>query len=189
MYKLRMAQDEDAQRVLEIYAPYVTDSSITFEYEVPLLEEFRGRMGAIMAQYPFVVCEEGAGMLGYAYAHRAQERAAYGWNAELSIYLARDARGKGIGRRLYEAIIEILRLQNVQNLYALITHPNQRSERFHEKMGFTCSGCYSKTGYKTGSWHDVRLYERSIGGHASPPKPFISISEVPGEQILKLLEA
>ena len=125
--KIRKVLPSDAARLLEIYKPYVEQTSITFEYELPELEEFEERIRDISSRYPYLVLEEEK-IWGYAYAHKAQERAAYGWNAELSIYLDSSIRGRGMGRRLYHALMEILKLQKVQNLYALITHPNERSE-------------------------------------------------------------
>lgn len=188
--KIRKATIEDALRILEIYRPYVQESSFTFEYDVPALEEFQERMRSIMAEYPYLVCEDEMGRVqGYVYAHRAQERAAYGWNAELSVYLDKNCRGKGMGTRFYEALMRILRLQNVQNLYALITSPNEKSEALHEKMGFTCSGRYTKTGFKAGAWHDVLLYEKMIGGHECPPSKFLPFPQIPEEAIQEILES
>lgn len=186
--RIRRAGLLDAARILEIYSPYVQQSSVTFEYDVPALEEFQERMRGIMAEYPYLVCEDEMGKVqGYAYAHRAQERAAYGWNAELSVYLDKNCQGKGVGTRLYEALTKILRLQNVQNLYALITSPNEKSEALHEKMGFACSGRYTKTGFKAGAWRDVLLYEKIIGKHECPPPPFLPFPQIPEEVVQEIL--
>ena len=96
--KLRITEPEDAAGLLDIYKPYVLHTAITFEYEVPSLQEFEQRIRQFSAQYPYLVCEAGGELLGYAYAHRFQERAAYGWNAECSVYVSQQAAGRHIGR-------------------------------------------------------------------------------------------
>ena len=138
--KLRITEPEDAAGLLDIYKPYVLHTAITFEYEAPSLQEFEQRIRQFSAQYPYLVCEADGELLGYAYAHRFQERAAYGWNAECSVYVSQQAAGRHIGRALYSALIRLLRQQNVVNLYGVVTLPNSRSERLHEAMGFR-RGC------------------------------------------------
>lgn len=144
--KLRFAVPEDAKALLRIYAQYI-DTNITFEYVLPSEEEFVERICSFSQVYPYLVCEENGRIVGYAYAHRLQERAAYQWNAELSIYIDRDARSRGLGRRMYTALTALLRLQGVKTAYAIITQPNERSERLHEAMGFARIGVMHSTGY------------------------------------------
>ncbi len=186
--KLRITEPEDAAGLLDIYKPYVLHTAITFEYEVPSLQEFEQRIRQFSAQYPYLVCEAGGELLGYAYAHRFQERAAYGWNAECSVYVSQQAAGRHIGRALYSALIRLLRQQNVVNLYGVVTHPNSRSERLHEAMGFRRAGLYRRTGYKLGGWHDVAWYEKSLGCPGEAPAPFIGIRQLPQATIAAILE-
>jgi len=184
----RFASEDDAAALLAIYAPYVTDTDITFETEVPTEEEFRGRIREISAEYPYLVCERAGRIVGYAYAHRAFARAAYRWDAELTVYLAQDARGEGLGERLYRRLLALLRLQGVQTVYGVVTSPNLASDRLHTRMGFAREGLFRNTGYKCGAWHDVSWYALAIGNYENPPAELKSISQVPQaerEAILK----
>jgi len=184
---IRLARDCDAEEILAVYAPYIKETAITFEYEVPSLEEFRRRIETISAEYPYLVCESGGKVVGYAYAHRQMQRAAYQWNAELSVYLDGAHSRRGLGKALYGALIEILRLQNVRNVYGGVTVPNAPSEALHESMGFTRLGVYHDTGYKCGAWHDVAWFERSIGEHGAEPKAFVSIRELDPNAVAQIL--
>ena len=174
---LRFAVPEDAAALLRVYAQYI-DTDITFEYVLPSPEEFAGRIRSFSQTYPYLVCEEEGRVVGYAYAHRLQERAAYQWNAELSIYLDRDARSRGLGRRLYTALMELLRLQGVKTAYAIVTLPNERSERLHEAMGFARIGVMHSTGYKNGAWHDVAYFEKALAPYENDPRPILAVSEI-----------
>ncbi|AET67785.1 sortase-like acyltransferase [Desulfosporosinus orientis DSM 765] len=185
---IRQATEGDAAEILEIYAPYIKETNITFEYEVPTLDDFKKRIQEIASHYPYIVCLLDGKMVGYAYAHRHMERAAYQWNAELSVYVAKDCLRLGIGKALYNALIEILKLQNVQNLYAIVTYPNPNSEKMHQYFGFQTIGIYPKTGYKFGQWIDVIWLEKSIGEHEKNPKPLVSIGEISGEVITNILD-
>lgn len=133
--RIRFAQEKDATALLEIYKQYI-DTSITFEYELPSKEEFQRRIREYSKEYPYFICTENGRCVGYVYAHRAQERAAFQWNAELSIYLDKNFQGKGLGRVLYEMMFEILSLQGVKTLYSLVTTPNPNSIKLHESTGF-----------------------------------------------------
>lgn len=187
MRSIRFARDADAERILDIYRPYILETSITFEEEVPVREEFRNRILTISAEYPYLVCEEEGVVVAYAYAHQYQGRASYRWNAELSVYAEHSAQRKGIGRALYGALLEILRLQGIRNVYALITVPNQNSRALHEAMGFRRLGEYRQTGYKRGKWHDVAIYEKSIGSHAPNPAPLVPVRALDREVLNEIL--
>ena len=145
---LRRAHLEDAEAILGIYAPYIRNTNITFEYEVPSLSEFRDRMAGIMEGYPYLTCEIDGIAAGYAYAHRYKERAAYQWDAELSVYLREGCERRGIGQAFYTALMEILKEQHVRNVYGIVTSPNPPSEALHAAMGFRLAGVSLKTGYK-----------------------------------------
>lgn len=184
--KLRMANLNDAKDILDIYRPYVTDTIITFEYEVPTISEFRSRIESILENYPYIVCLIDDKIIGYVYAGKHKERAAYMWNAELSIYLHKEYTKEGIGKVLYNAILDILKIQNIQNVYGCITEDNIASEKFHEYFGFNKLGIFNKTGYKFNKWHDVTWYEKNIGGYGKP-KEFISIRNINIKNIEEVL--
>ncbi len=185
--KLRFATVEDAPVLLEIYRQYI-DTTITFEYELPSVEEFGKRIQEYSEMYPYFLCEEEGRCVGYVYAHKAQERAAYQWNAELSIYLDENYRGRKIGVRLYQMMEELLKLQGVKTLYGLVTTPNPRSERLHLQTGFLLAGRYHNTGYKKNTWCDVLLFEKSIGDYGDAPTPIKSIREISTDTITELIE-
>ena len=183
---LRFAVPDDADALRAIYAQYI-DTSVTFEYSLPSPEEFRRRMEDISAEYPYLVWEEDGVPLGYAYAHRYRERAAYRWGAELSVYLDRDARGRGLGARLYGALMALLRLQGIRTVYGVVTQPNEASDRLHTAMGFTVAGVVHNAGFKAGRWHDVTTYEKPIAPYDDEPAPPIRIRDVDPEEIERFI--
>lgn len=184
---LRIATPGDAYALAEIYAYYVEQTAITFEYDAPDAAEFAERIAHKLEKYPYLVAEVDGEVVGYAYASELRERAAFGWDAELSVYLHPDKRGRGIGERLYSALIELLKLQRFVALYACITSPNEPSIKLHEKLGFTYAGRFKATGYKRGKWHDVLWYEKRIGGDGKPLPviDFPALDRKTVEQILK----
>lgn len=186
-YVLRFAEEKDAAALLAIYAPYVKNTSITFEYEVPAVEEFSQRIREISSFYPYLVCEKNGKIVGYAYAQRHKARAAYQWGCELSIYLAEDVRGMGIGPMLYRTLMQLLTLQNVRNFYACITSPNPASEHMHLALGFTLSGLWHHSGFKQGCWHDVAWYEKAAGSIQDAPRPLINVHDLDPGTVKKLL--
>ena len=139
-YTLRLAKPDDAEKLLEIYAPFVissdrTLSDVSFEYEVPSVEEFTERIKNISADYPYIVCEHEGRLLGYVYAHPYIQRAAYQWGAEVTIYLAPEGQGRGLGKVMYAALEALLRLQGIVVTYACITASNEHSVKMHESCG------------------------------------------------------
>lgn len=174
---IRLATTEDAKELLDIYSQYI-DTPITFEYTLPTEAEFAKRIEDIGKDYPYLVCEDGGKICGYAYAHRHMERMAYQWNVELSVYIAKEYVSRGIGRRLYTVLLEILKLQGIKTAYALVTVLNEKSERLHEGLGFERIGTYHSTGYKNGSWHDVAIFEKRIAECDSVPEKVLKIGEV-----------
>lgn len=159
---IRLARKEDLEQIRNIYAPYVTDTAVSFEYEVPTPEEFEQRFSGITAQFPWLVWEENGEILGYAYGSAPFERAAYQWCAESSIYLASHARGRGIGRKLQTALEEILKRQGYRILYALITSENQASLDFHRAVGFSDCAVFENCGYKFGRLHSVIWLKKEL---------------------------
>lgn len=184
---IREASIKDASRILEIYAPYIRETTYSFEYKVPTLQEFEARMAGIMKRYPFLVCEEEGGIIGYAYADTYGIRAAYDWCADLSIYVDKNHRGKGIGARLYRKLFAILKEMHLQNLYAVITGENNVSVCFHEKLGFEIFAVYPKSGYKFGKWLDVIWMQICLGEHENPPKSVIWAPDLDPGQIETIL--
>lgn len=169
---IRDAKEEDAERLLDIYAPYVTDTAITFEYEVPTLEDFRGRIINVSRHYPWLVAITEGRIVGYAYASPFHERAAYQWAVETSIYVDKNERGKGIGKMLHTALEERLKQQGILNMNACIAHPEQEdeyltydSESFHQRLGYTQVAHFHKCGKKFGRWYDMIWMEKLIGEH------------------------
>ena len=182
----RFAEEADAPALLAIYGQYI-DTPITFECALPSVESFTERIRSIRSAYPYIVCEEDGRIWGYAYAHRQAERAAYQWNAELSVYLDRDHTGRGLGKRLYAALMELLRLQGVRTVYALVTVPNEKSEALHRAMGFRHMGTQRSTGYKDGAWRDVAWFEKQIAPYDPDPAPLAPIGQVPLERLAEIL--
>ena len=157
---IRMAQVRDIPAMLEIYAPYVQNTTVTFEYTVPSAEEFTARFLAITAQFPWLVWEENGTVLGYAYASAPFSRAAFQWCAEPSIYLSPQIQRKGAGKQLYAVLEELLRRQGYRVLYALITQENSPSIAFHKKQGYTQTAILPRCGLKFGRWLGVVWMEK-----------------------------
>lgn len=177
MIHIRLADVKDADAILAIYTPYIM-TPITFETEVPELDEFKQRIQSFSEFYPYLLCTINDFAVGYAYAHAQMERAAYQWNAELSVYVSQGWTGCGIGMALYTAMLEILHLQGIQNVYGGVTTPNASSEGLHRRLGFKVLGTYAQTGYKSGKWHDVTWFEKSIGEHQINPLQPLSIQRI-----------
>jgi len=159
---LRRAEIADVPAILDIYAPYILTSTATFEYTVPSLEEFRDRFSSVTKQYPWLVWEEEGELLGYAYASAPYSRAAFAWCAEPSIYLRPDARGRGIGTGLYEALEKILTVQGYHVLYALITEENRESVAFHRKFGYGIRAHFPDCGMKFDRWLGLIWMEKRL---------------------------
>ena len=184
--QIRMATVEDAEAILGIYAPYVQNTAITFEYDVPDIQSFRNRMKGILQEYPYLVAEENGKILGYAYAASFHSRAAYKHTAETSVYLDEEHHHQGIGRQLYQELENRLISQNVFVLYACITSTDRLDDpfltdgsiRFHEKMGYRTIGEHHLCGYKFNRWYSVIWMEKVIADRPEKPEPFISFSGI-----------
>ena len=187
---LRTAALPDAERLLEIYRPYVEETAITFEYDVPTIDEFRGRMTRVLEKYPYLVAERDGTIVGYAYAGPFVGRAAYSWAAETTVYLDRERRGMGLGRRLYTALENVARAQNIWNLNACIGYPreedeylNRNSAQFHAHLGYRMVGEFHRCGYKFGRWYDMVWMEKLLGEHPAVPAPVIPFPTLPPEAL------
>ena len=169
---IREAKPEDAKALLEIYAYYVENTAITFEYDVPSTDVFRDRIIRTLEGYPYLVLEENGSILGYAYAGVFKDRPAYSRCCELSIYLSCGERRRGYGRMLYEALEAELKKRGFLNLYACIADPivedeylTRNSEQFHRHLGFAKVGEFHRCGYKFGRWYNMIWMEKRIGEH------------------------
>lgn len=175
---IRVARPEDAKELINIYKYYVENTTITFEYDTPTLEEFENRIKNTLVKYPYIIAEEDNEIYGYAYASAFKGRRAYDWSVETSIYVQNDTLKSGIGTLLYNELEKYLKLQNIINVNACITYPNEKSENFHKKFGYKTVAHFTKCGYKFGQWIDMIWMEKSIGKHDIPPKDIIPFSKL-----------
>jgi phosphinothricin acetyltransferase len=169
MPTIREVRPSDAAQIAAIYAPYVRDTPISFEVVPPTAAEIGERVRALAASYPWLVCADGDALLGYAYAGRHRERAAYSWSVDVSVYIRGDWHRRGIGRALYTALLPIVAAQGFCNAYGGITLPNPSSVGLHEAMGFEPVGVYRAVGYKLGAWHDVGWWELALPARPANP--------------------
>lgn len=178
MTQIRLATPNDSAGILEIYAPYIANTSFTFETEVPSLEDFQKRISDYLINWPWLVCEIDGVIAGYAYGAKYRERVAYQWCVESSIYIHDDFLKQGVGKALYTALIEIFKMQGYRNVYAVINLPNDRSVKFHESCGFTYFATYEKVGYKLGQWKNVGWWQLSINEYGMEPEPPINFFQI-----------
>ncbi len=151
--------ERDARGCAALYAPYVRDTAISFEYDAPSADQMAER---ISAAYAWLVAVEGEGIVGYAYGSRHAERAAYRWSADVAVYVDPRRHRRGIGRMLYEQLIRRLRDVGLWTLCAGITQPNAASDGLHRELGFREVGTYRRIGFKAGAWHDVRWWQLDL---------------------------
>lgn len=173
---IRIAKIEDADKLLKIYSYYVTNTAISFEWNVPSLQDFSERIANTLKKYPYIVAEINQNnqkkIIGYAYAGAFKTRAAYDWSVETSIYVDKDFRHCGVGKLLLERLEQLLQKQNFLNVNACIAFTEKESEyltndsyKFHQKMGYTLVGTFHKCGYKFDEWFDMIWMEKIIGKH------------------------
>lgn len=182
---IRCANPQDAEALVIIYAPYVEKTAITYEYEVPTVENFRKRIENTLEKYPYLVAEREGEILGYAYTGTYIGRAAADWAVETSIYIKEGQVKSGVGRMLYQAIEEITKAQNILNLNAAIAsseeddeHLTKNSIQFHEHMGYQLVGEFHKCGYKFGKWYNLTWMEKWLGEHVDTPEKMIPFPEL-----------
>ncbi len=182
---IRIATTKDAKKLLEIYSYYVERTAITFEYTVPTIEEFENRIHHILKKYPYLVAQRDGEIVGYAYASAFNNRAAYDWAVEITIYVHKDMKKMGIGKELYEALEKILSAQNIINLNACIAYSEieddyltKNSVKFHQHLGYRLVGEFYKCGYKFNRWYNMVWMEKHIGIHKENPDPVKLLSEV-----------
>ena len=169
---VRMATPDDAADVVTLYNWYVTHGTQTFQYEMSTVEDYRQNIAEVREKAPFLVAYPADGRLaGYASAHPGHTRRAFAWDVETTVYCAPDVLGQGTGRKLYTALLELLRRQGYHNAFALITRPNPQSDAFHKALGFTRYGVEKNSGYKFGRWLDLGYWAYELNPPADPPQP------------------
>ncbi|MHB1278435.1 MAG: GNAT family N-acetyltransferase [Bacteroidia bacterium] len=187
-FHISFIEESDYAACLDIYAPYIRDTVITFEYEVPTMEEFSERIRSITQKYPWLVCRYEGKVVGYAYASSYRDRIAYQWSVESAIYIHPDFHRKGIARRLYETLLAILRLQGFLTVYAIVGYPNEQSVGFHESMGFEAFALFKKSGYKHGQWRDTLWLQYRLSEYPMDPKNPVEIGTIQGTNLVLTLE-
>jgi L-amino acid N-acyltransferase YncA len=175
---IRLATSADAAAIQAIYAPVVRETAISFEVEPPAVAEMQQRIAKIQALLPWLVCEQGGAVQGYAYASRHRERAAYQWAVDVSVYIHPQWRGQGVGRALYDALFAGLRALGYYTVCASITLPNPASVGLHEAMGLAPIGIYRRIGYKLGAWHDVGWWQGALQPTPDQPPPPRALGDV-----------
>lgn len=180
---LRVATPDDAAELLSIYAPYIRNTALTFEYDVPTVAAFRERVEKTLAYYPYLVALSAGEIVGYSYAGRYHPRAAYAWDAEMSIYLTPAVHRQGVGSLLYRRMEDVLRAQNIVTTVALITPPMDEytdfgSVPFHERMGYHLAGRMANLGYKFGRWYDSVIMIKEINSPRTPMSPTVAFDDV-----------
>ena len=185
--RVRMAQPVDATQLVDIYAFYVSQTAICYDTSVPSAGAFAGRMAQVLQGYPYLVAEDVTTgvLLGYAHTGRLNWRAAYDWSAETTIYLHQDMRGRGMGRRLYDALEGVSRAQGILSLNACIASTQREDEyltnasmRFHERMGYRPVGTFHQCACKFGRWYDMVWMEKMIGEHQAGPAAVRPVTEL-----------
>lgn len=182
---IRVATREDAAFIQAIYAPIVENTIISFELEAPTVAEIEQRIKKTLENSPWLVCENQGEVIGYAYASKHRERAAYQWAVDVSAYVNEGSRGTGIGKALYTALMLILAEQGLYNAFAGIALPNAASVGLHEAVGFKPLGVYRQVGFKLGAWHDAGWWQRVLRPPDVPPQPlqaFKDVAETPAVQ-------
>jgi L-amino acid N-acyltransferase YncA len=195
---VRLATVADAGALRAIYRPYVEQTAISFEDEVPNTAEMAKRVARTLPLHPWLVAEEEGTVVGYAYAHPFAERAAYRWSIETSAYVATEFRGRRVGPMMYSSLLALAAYQGYREAFAGIALPNPASVSFHEKMGFRPVGVYRRVGWKLGSSHDVGWWQRPLGdphqeaheeAHEKAPQKPKGLDEIPQDMIDSLLAA
>jgi phosphinothricin acetyltransferase len=183
---IRLAEKRDVPGILEIYSPFILETSVTFEEIVPDEDSFWERIQGIMAELPYLVCEIDGRIAGYAYASGYRSRASYRWSKEVSVYIHPDFQRKKVAHALYTSLNEMVRYQGIADLLAIITMPNKPSVAFHEQFGYRKCGEFQKVGYKLGQWQNVGWFELFLQDESQAPKdPVLTLNEITGLPIFQ----
>ena len=166
-FHIRAASVGDAAELLEIYRPFVEESTVSFEIEAPSLEEFERRIDTALRGWAWLVAEVDGTPVGYAYGSTHRAREAYRYSVETSAYVHEDHRRRGVARALYSRLCTDLGDRGFAGAYAGVAMPNEASICFHRDMGFQPIGVFPRVGRKFGAWHDVAWLYRPLGGEAA----------------------
>ena len=182
---IRIASPSDAPELLAIYAPYITKTAISFEYDVPSVEEFADRIRTTLEKYPYLAAESDGHIVGYCYVSILHGRQAYDWSVDTSIYVDQNCKRMGIGKKLHDALEQALSAMGILNLYACIAFPigedpylTEDSVHFHEHLGYTHTAHFHKCGYKFNRWYDIVWMEKTIGKHLECQPAVKKFSEI-----------
>jgi L-amino acid N-acyltransferase YncA len=186
MTEVRLAAKTDAKEIIDIYTPSILNAAISFETEVPSVEEMQKRIKTILQTYPWIVCSVDGKIGGYVYGSKYRDREAYQWSCECTAYIHEQFKGKGIGKKLYQLLFQLLKLQGFRTVYAVITLPNEPSTNLHEKCGFEKFAEYENVGYKFGNWHTVGWWKLRLNDYNPDPPPPLKLSELNSEMIIDL---
>lgn len=176
--QIRLVTPTDASQILDIYAPIVRETSTSFEYDVPTVDEIAGRITKTLQQYPWLVCEIDGIVAGYTYGSSFRSRTAYQWTTEVTAYIHPQFHRRGIGRGLYTSLFAILGEQGYFNAVSVITVPNDASVGLHETLGFEKIGVFMNMGYKNDNWHSTGWWQLELCPMPTNPKPPLSISQL-----------
>ncbi|MDD3410393.1 MAG: GNAT family N-acetyltransferase [Eubacteriales bacterium] len=171
-YSIRLAREEDAQAIHDIYGYYAEHTEATFTAQNPSVEDYREKIAHTLRMYPFYVAQAQGRVIGFAYGAQIRPHDAYVWDVEATLYLAPDApRRIGIGTALYQRLLETLTKQGFKTVYGVVTDTNLPSLALHERLGFTKAGHFHNMGYKHGAWLGVVWMQKNIGSFEGTPQP------------------
>ncbi len=181
---IRIATRQDAKGILAIYAPIIRETAISFEIDPPSTQSMEQRVTSTLERYPWLVCNHDGDILGYVYASKHRERAAYQWSVDVSVYIQAGRRRTGLGRALYTSLFALLKRQGYFRCFAGITLPNEASVALHESLGFTPVGIFRDAGYKHEAWYDVGWWQyglRELEPSPKTPIPFKTLVQSESE--------
>lgn len=181
MEQIRKVRAQDVKEILEIYSPFILNTSVSFEMEVPSETDFWQRIQKYTESAPWLIYEIDGRVAGYAYASEHRSRWAYRWNREVSVYIHPDFRKRQIATKLYNSLIKLLTYQGYANLLAGVLAAHEQSIKFHEKFGFRKIGTFKNIGFKHGAWCTNVWFELFVGDENTPPGALIMPNEIPDE--------
>ena len=185
---IHIAKLDDAQGILDIYAPIVEQTIISFELAPPTVEEIQARIAKTRLQYPYLVCKEDGVVAGYVYGSTFRSRPAYQWTVEVTVYVHPDFRRRNIARALYSALFDLLKVQGYVTAVAVIGLPNEGSVTLHEGLGFESVGVFERVGYKLGGWHPTGWWQYAINPPDLMPNSPIAFPDLDAEQVAQIID-
>lgn len=169
---IRSVVEEDAPAIAEIYAPIVLETAISFEWEPPGVSAWRERIARVSSRYPWLVAADDEDRArGFVYASSHRDSPSYQWSVNTSVFIHADARGQGLGKRLYGELFRQLVELGYYRAFAGIALPNAGSVALHESVGYRVLGVYEKVGFKFGQWRDVGWWHKELQPQLGEPRP------------------